>query len=106
MGFGDMKEMFSKVREAQKHIKSFQKELSSMRIAAETGGGTVKAVVDGEAMLVDIEIDESVLDADEIKILPGLIKKAVIEAQKKAKEEAAEKAKSLTGGIDIPGLGL
>jgi len=106
MSFGDMKDMFGKMREAQKHLKVFQKELASMRVEAETGGGTVKAVVDGEAMLVDLIIDTSMLDADEIKILPGLIKKAVIEAQKKSKEEVANKAKSLTGGINIPGLGL
>ncbi|MDH5717227.1 MAG: YbaB/EbfC family nucleoid-associated protein [Spirochaetia bacterium] len=106
MGLGDMTEMFSKMREAQKHLKSFQKELSNIRVEAETGGGTVKAVVDGEAMLVDLQIDTSLLEPDEIKVLPKLIKQAVSEAQKKARAEIAEKAKSMTGGINIPGLGL
>lgn len=104
MGFNDMKDMMGQMRQAQKQLKQMQKQLNNMRVEAEVGGGTVKAIVDGEATLVDIEIDSSLLDAEEIKVLPKLIKKAVQEAQKKAKKEAAANMKNLAGGLNIPGM--
>ena len=105
MSLGDMKDMFSQMRAAQKQMQEFQKELHKMRVEVSTGGGIVKAIVDGEATLVDLEIDTSLLEPDEIKILPKLIKKAVIEAQKKAKNEVSSKVQSMAGGMNIPGLG-
>lgn len=105
MDFSNMKDMFGQMRQAQKTVKEMQKRLASMRIEAETGGGTVKAIVDGEAMLVDLEIDTSILDPEEIHVLPKLIKKAVIEAQKKAKREVQSQVKDMTlGGFNIPGM--
>jgi|GEM_PF-1021690 len=102
--FGNMKELFNQVRDAQKHVKAMQKELQQMRVEAQTGAGTVTAIVDGEAQLVDIKLDMSMLEGNELKALPSLIVKAVQEAQKKAKRESIEKAKAL--GINLPGLGL
>ena len=104
--FGNLKEIFSQVRDAQKHVKELQKELKNMRVEAQTGAGVVTAIVDGETMLVDLKIDNSILEPEELKALPKLIVKAVQEAQKKAKTEAMAKAKLLTGGLNLPGLGL
>lgn len=97
MGMSDMKDMFGQMRAAQKQMKQLQKQLGTMRITAETGGGMVKAIVDGEANLVDLEIDESLVDTEELKVLPKLIKKAVQEAQKKAKKEVASQFQSMAG---------
>lgn len=105
MDLSNMKDMLSQMRNAQKQMKEMQKQLGKMRIEAETGGGTVKAIVDGEANLVDLEIDTSVLEPSELNALPKLVTKAVQEAQKKAKQAAMEQAKSMTG-LNIPGMGI
>ena len=55
MGLSDMKDMFSQLRQAQKQVKQIQKELGNIRVESETGGGLVKATVDGEATLVDLQ---------------------------------------------------
>lgn len=101
--FGNMKDLFNQVKDAQKHVQEMQKELRQMRVEAQTGAGIVTAIVDGEAQLVDLKLDMSLLEKDELKALPSLIVKAVQEAQKKAKHESAAKARSL--GINLPGLG-
>ncbi|MES0491592.1 MAG: YbaB/EbfC family nucleoid-associated protein, partial [Leptospirales bacterium] len=80
--------------------------LVKMRVEGETGAGMVKAIVDGEFSLVDLEVDETLLEPDDIKALPRLIVKAVQNAQKNAKAQVMDKAKDLTGGMDIPGLDL
>lgn len=105
MGFGDMKNMMGQLMEAQKQMKKMQKELESLKFEAETGGGTVTATVNGEFTLVDLKIDSSKLQPDEMKVLPKLILNTVREAQKRAKSEVAKKAKELGGGLNIPGLG-
>ena len=80
-------------------MKEVQKKLSSMRISAESGGGTVKATVDGEANLLDLEIDTALLDIDELKVLPKLIKKAIQEAQKDARKQVMSDMKGMLGGM-------
>ena len=76
MGISDMKDMFSQLRQAQKQVKQIQKELGNIQWNRKRGG-LVKATVDGEATLVDLQIDESMLQGDELKVLPKLIKNAV-----------------------------
>jgi len=99
MGLGDIKDMVSQMRAAQQQMKQVQKKLSSMRVSAETGGGTVKATVDGEANLIDLEIDPTLLDPDEIRILPKLIKKAIQEAQKDARKQVMSDMKGMLGDL-------
>lgn len=103
---GNMKDLFGKMRDAQKHMKELQNTLKDMRVEAQTGAGVVTAIVDGEMKLVDLKLDTSILDPGEMNALPKLIVKAVQEAQTKAKEEATQKAKELAGGFNIPGFGL
>ena len=104
MGISDMKDMFSQLKQAQKQVKLIQKELSNLRVESEAGGGLVKATVDGEATLVDLEIDESMLQGDELKVLPKLIRNAVQDAQKKAREQSASQMQSMAGGMGFPGM--
>ena len=105
MNFGDMKSLYNQAREAQKTMKELQKKLQTMRIESEVGAGSVIAVVNGEAELIDLKIDSSILKNDEISILPKLILKAVQDAQKKAKNEAADSMKGMAGGMgSMPGF--
>jgi len=105
MSFLDMKDTVSKFMNAQKEMKKIQKELQSMRITSETGGGTVKAIVDGEANLIDLQIDSTLLEKNELSLLPKMIVKTVQDAQKKAKSEAVNKAKNMAGLMNFPGMG-
>lgn len=99
MGLGDIKDMMGQMRAAQQQMKEVQKKLSGMRVSAESGGGTVKATVDGEANLLDLEIDAALLDMDELKVLPKLIKKAIQEAQKDARKQVMSDMKGMLGGM-------
>jgi len=99
MGFGDFKDMLGQMNAARQQMKEVQKRLGSMRVSAETGGGLVKATVDGEANLIDLEIDKSLLDADEIKVLPKLIKKAIQEAQADARKQVMSDMKGMLGDM-------
>lgn len=99
MGLKDIKDMMGQMRAAQQQMKQVQKKLGDMRVSASTGGGLVKATVDGEANLISLDIDTAVLDADEIKILPKLVLKAVQGAQKDARKQAMSDMKGMLGDM-------
>ena len=76
-----------------------------MKFSAETGGGMVKAIVNGRGHLLDLSIDTSLLESDELSIIANLTKKAIQEAQSRSQSGTKEKMKELSGGLGkIPGL--
>ena len=100
----DMKNLFGHLKDFQSQISDLKDEIKGMSFSAETGGGMVKATVNGEGELVDLKLDPSLLKPEELSVLPQLIKTAVKEAQQQSKGILAEKIKEMTGGLSIPGL--
>lgn len=92
MIFGNMGEMIKMAREMQGKLKAIKEELARESFEETHQGITVK--VNGE------------MEIKELKIAPGsaetTVKETINRALKKAKEEAARKMKSLTGGLGLP----
>ena len=93
--------MLKQVQQMQADMEAAQAALASMRVEATVGGGVVKATVTGDGELLEIKIDPSVVDPDDIETLEDLVVAAVIEATRQARELQSEKLGSVTGGIDI-----
>jgi len=94
--------MLGKVKKMQEDLKNVQKELSSILVEEESGG--VKVVVSGDMELREFKLDPKILENNDIKRIEWLISDAVDKAYSKAKKEAADKMKKVTGGLSIPGL--
>lgn len=101
---GNMNNMMKQMQKMQKKMEEMQKELEEREVEASAGGGAVTAVVNGKKELLDIKLDESVVDPDDIEMLQDLIIAAVSEAVRKAEEESEAEMKKLTGGMNIPGM--
>jgi len=106
MGFdlGDMNGMLGKVQEMQAKMKTMQEELRSKTVEAASGGGLVKATVNGKGELIKINIDKTIVDPDDIEMLEDLIKAAVNSASTQSQEMAQSEMGKLTGGLNIPGM--
>ncbi len=102
----DINEIMGKVKDLHKKFLEIQQEIASKTVEASAGGGMVVAIANGAGQVVDIKIDSSVVDANDVQMLQDLIVAAVNEALKKAKEMREEELASLTGGIKIPGMEL
>jgi nucleoid-associated protein EbfC len=100
----NMQKIFKQVQQMQQEMARVQDELAQERVEATAGGGVVKAVVSGKGELVSITIDPGVVDPQDISMLEDLIVAAVGEALRKAHDLAAERMKTVTGGLQIPGL--
>ncbi len=64
----------------------------------------VTAVVNGKQQLLDLRIDPTAVDPDDVEMLQDLVTAAVNEAIKKSQQMASEEMGKITGGMNIPGL--
>jgi len=95
------------MKQAQKmqaKMSEMQEELENKTYEATSGGGAVKALVNGKKELLDLQIDEDVLDPEDVEMLEDLILAAVNEAMRDATEELNEKMGQMTGGMNLPGM--
>ncbi len=98
--------MLKQAQAMQKKIQEMQEEIAEARSEASVGGGVVKVVVVGGSKVESISIDPEVVDAEDVEMLEDLVMAAINEAMDNAQELAAQKMQSITGGLNLPGLGF
>lgn len=101
---GNMNNMMKQMQKMQKQMEAMQAELETREVEATAGGGAVTALVNGKKELLNIEIDESVVDPEDVEMLQDLVVAAVNEAMRKAEDMINSEMKKLTGGLNIPGM--
>ena len=101
-----MGKMLKQAQQMQARLLRLQEEIASMETEGSAGGGMVKAVVNGKKDLVSISINRDAVDPDDVAMLEDMILAAVRQAAEKAEAIGQEKMSGLTGGMNIPGLGM
>jgi DNA-binding YbaB/EbfC family protein len=104
----DMMKMMGKMKEVQTRLKEAQDNLIKLRAHGESGAGMVKATVNGKKQLVLLEVDPSLLKAEDQVIVQDLIVAAVNKAQEEADTLAKEEMRKSTEGLipNIPGFDI
>jgi nucleoid-associated protein EbfC len=98
----NMMSMMKQAQELQAKMAEFQAELENMQVEGVSGGGLVKAVLNGKGAMVRMSIDESLMKPGEAEIVEDLIVAAHNDAKQKVEQAMAEKMQSLTGGLPLP----
>ncbi len=103
-----MMKMMGKLGELKTRMAEAQEKVAKIQAVGESGAGMVKATVNGNKKLIDLEIDPGLISPSEITMLRDLIVAAVNQAQIKAEELAKDEMKKSTEGVlpNIPGLDL
>ena len=99
-----MGQMMKQVQKMQRDMERTQQELESKVFEASAGGGAIHVKVTGKKELVEIRLEPSIVDPDDVEMLQDLILVAVNEAMKNAEEEVSREMGKVTGGMNIPGL--
>ena len=99
-----MGNMMKQMQKMQADMAKVEQELAETKIEATAGGAAVKAVVTGKQEVVEIIIDPSVVDPEDVEMLQDLVVAAVNEALATVQAEMAQEMSKVTGGINIPGL--
>jgi len=108
-GFGgfNIQAMMKQVQKFAEDTKRVEGELAEERIEASSGGGMVRAVVNGLAELIEVKIHPEVVDPQDVEMIEDLVTSAVREALERASERRKERMEELTGGLGLPpGIGL
>ena len=102
----NMKNMMKQVQQMQVKMAKLQEELAERTMDATAGGGVVKVTANGKQEIVDIKIDPSAVDPDDVEMLQDLILAATNEALRKVQEMNNNEMSKITGGlgINLPGM--
>jgi nucleoid-associated protein EbfC len=104
----DMMKMMGKMKEVQARIKEAQENLVKITAQGESGGGMVKAIVNGKKHVIALDIDPTILKADDKILIQDLVVAAVNKASDEVDVLAKEEMRKSTEGLipNIPGLDL
>jgi DNA-binding YbaB/EbfC family protein len=98
--------MMQQIQKLQQDMMQAQEALGQETVTVTAGGGAITVVITGHQQVESIQIDPEVVDPEDVEMLQDLIVAAMNEAVEKSRELAAERLSGLTGGLNIPGLGL
>lgn len=103
-----MMKMMGKMKEVQARIKEAQDNLVNVTATGESGGGMVKATVNGKRQLIALDIDPTLLKAEDRIVVQDLVVAAVNKAMEDVEVQAREELRRKTEGLlpNIPGLDL
>ncbi|MGW8313826.1 MAG: YbaB/EbfC family nucleoid-associated protein [Desulfuromonadales bacterium] len=104
MSRGGIGNIMKQAQQMQRRMAQLQEELENKQVEATAGGGMVTAVVSGKQQLLELRIDPTVVDPDDVEMLQDLVTAAVNEAIKQSQQMAQEEMGKITGGLNIPGL--
>jgi len=104
MSRGGIGNIMKQAQQMQRRMAELQEELGKKQVEASAGGGMVTAVVSGKQQLLDLKIDPTAVDPEDVEMLQDLVTAAVNEAIKQSQQMASEEMSKITGGMNIPGL--
>ena len=97
----DFNELMVQAKKMQEKMKEAQEALKKIEVEGISGGGTVKAIMNGDGELKKIHLDPTVLKESK-EIIEDLIVAAHNDAKSKLKKKTSEEISKVTGGIDLP----
>ena len=83
-----------------------QAELESKEYDVSSGGGMVNIRINGKKEILSVKIDPTVVTPDDVEMLEDLLAAAVNEAIRLVEDTNEQEMSKLTGGLNLPGLGL
>lgn len=101
-----MQGLMKQAQMMQKKMEEAQKKLAETMVTGVSGGGLVKITINGSFETKKVEIDKSLMVADEVDILEDLLLAAANDAKAKADAMMSDGMKDITGGLNLGGLKL
>ncbi len=107
-GYGkqSQQQLMQQVQQMQENMRKKQEELENTEYPVTSGGGMVQLTMTGKHQVAKITIHPDVVEKDDVEMLEDLIAAAVNEAVRVVDEAAEREMGALTGGLNLPGMGL
>ncbi len=107
-GYGkqSQQQLMQQVQQMQEKMRQKQEELENSEYSVTSGGGMVQLTMTGRHQVTAIKINPDVVDPEDVEMLEDMIAAAVNEAVRVVDETSEKEMGALTGGLNLPGLGL
>lgn len=101
-GMGDLLKQMQKLQE---NLNQAQEALASLRAEGAAAGGMVTAIANGKQEVLQVRIDKTAVDPNDLELLEDLIVVAVNQALANAREMASNQMSKAAGGLlgNLPG---
>ncbi len=101
----DMRALMKQAQQMQAKMEKAQKALESKEVTAEVGGGQIKVTMNGKHKVTNIFIAPESVDPEDVEFLQDLLVSAMNEAARMVDQLVEKDMGSVTGGMNIPGMG-
>lgn len=98
----NLSKMMKAAQEMQGKMAAMQKEIESIEIDGQSGGGMVRVTMNLKGVLRGVKIDPSLVNPEETEILEDLLVAAVNDGKVKAEAAISERMSDMTGGLELP----
>lgn len=98
----DISKLMKQAQTMQKKMQEMQEEIAQKEFEGKSGGGLVSVVMSGNGEMRKVNVDSSLMNADEKEMMEDLIVAAYNEAKIKADEESKNNMSGAFG--DMGGL--
>ena len=105
-GGSNMQAMLKQAQKMQEDMAAKQEELEAREYEVSAGGGVVNVKINGKKEILSVKLSEEIVDPDDIETLEDLVVAAVNEAIKKVESTASAEMQSITGNVNLGGMGL
>lgn len=103
-GIGGLGSLLKQASQISSKMEGLNEELRTRHATGSAGGGMVEVEVNGLVEVLRCRIDPALLAQGDAEMLEDLLVGAMNQAVLKAKQIHAESLKSMTGGMQLPGL--
>jgi len=101
---GNMANLMKQAQAMQAQMAKLQEEAATKTVTGTAGGGMVSVTAKGGMEIVSVVINPEAAKSGDVDMLQDLVLAASNDALKKARQMMADQMKSVTGGMNIPGL--
>jgi len=99
---GNIGNMMKQAQMMQANLQRAQQEIANLQVTGEAGGGMAKVSMTGKHQVLRVELDASIVSADDKDMLEDLVAAAVNDAVQKVERATQEKMSSVMGGMNLP----
>lgn len=103
-GLANIGTLMKQAQQMGGRVEEMNAQLKQQRATGSSGGGMVEVEVNGVGEVLRLTIDPKLIENNERDMIEDLVPAAVNQAIQKSHELRAEAMKSLTQGIELPGI--
>lgn len=89
----------------QENMRQMQERLAAARFVGESGGGQVRATVDGKGELISIKLEPALVSTADVELLEDLIAAAVRNGVERSRIAMQGEMSAMGSSLGVPGLG-